>query len=158
MVAKKGSSYKENKDKVDKLLEKEEGRGLGTLKPYEEFKQRVYGHKEELVNLIKDVHRNNKKIIGYGASTKGNVILQFCGLTEKDIPFIAEVNTEKFGSFTPGTKIPIISEEKAREMNPDYFLVLPWHFRDFILKKEEKYLSQAGKIIFPLPSPQIVER
>ncbi len=75
-----------------------------------------------------------KRIIGYGASTKGNVILQFCNLTPKDIPFIAEVNKDKFGRYTPGTYIPIISENEARKMKPDYFLVLPWHFKENILR------------------------
>ena len=77
-------------------------------------------------------------------------------LTENEIPFIAEVNEEKFGSYTPGTKIPIISEKEAKDMNPDYFLVLPWHFKDNILAREEEYISKGGKFIFPLPEIEIV--
>jgi hypothetical protein len=68
-------------------------------------------------------------VLGYGASTKGNVTLQYCGITKEMLPYIAEVNDYKFGRTTPGTKIPIISEKEAHEMNPDYFFVLPRHFR-----------------------------
>ena len=95
-------------------------------------------------------------MFGYGASTKGNVLLQFCNLTKDDIPYIAEVNEDKFGSFTPGTGIKIISESEAKEMKPDYFLVLPWHFKASILEREKEYLENGGKFIFPLPDIEII--
>jgi len=82
--------------------------------------------------------------------------LQFCGLTKEHIPFIAEVNEQKFGCFTPGTNIPIISEEEARAMNPDYFLVLPWHFKSNIIDREKEFLANGGKFIFPLPEIEIL--
>ena len=94
--------------------------------------------------------------MGYGASTKGNVLLQFCGLTAKDIPAIAEVNSEKFGRVTPASHIPIVSEDDARAMNPDYLLVLPWHFKDNILRREKEYLANGGRFIFPFPEIEIV--
>jgi hypothetical protein len=93
--------------------------------------------------------------MGYGASTKGNVLLQFCNLTSDDIPYIGEVNSDKFGSFTPGSRIPIISEAEVISMKPDYLLVLPWHFRDGIIKKEKDYLASGGKFIFPMPEIEI---
>jgi hypothetical protein len=109
-----------------------------------------------LVRLLDGLVADGKRILGYGASTKGNVVLQFCGITEKQVMAIAEVNTEKFGAFTPGTHIPIISEAEARAMRPDYFLVLPWHFKDGILRREQEYLSQGGKMIFPFPEIEII--
>ena len=96
-----------------------------------------------------------KTILGYGASTKGNVILNFCGITSKDIPYIAEVNTDKFGCYTPGTLIPIISEQEARKMDPDYFFVFPWHFKDFILKKERATQEKKIQLVFPLPFMEV---
>ena len=84
------------------------------------------------------------------------MLLQFCGFTAKDIPYIAEVNPDKFGSYTPGSRIPIISEVEARAMKPDYFLVLPWHFKDGIIAREEAFLSAGGKMIFPFPEIEIV--
>lgn len=155
-AAKKNSSYSANSPIINWLLNQEEEMGLDTEKPYLEFAERVFRHRKNLTDLIKALVKDGKKVFGYGASTKGNVLLQFCGLTENEIPFIAEVNEEKFGSFTPGTKIPIISEKDAKAMNPDYFLVLPWHFKDSILAREEEYIANGGKFIFPLPEIEIV--
>jgi len=155
-AAKKNSKYHSNTPVINWLLNEEQEMGLNTIEPYKEFAERVLRHRKSLTDLIKALVADGKKIFGYGASTKGNVLLQFCGLTENEIPFIAEVNEEKFGSFTPGTKIPIISEKEAKAMSPDYFLVLPWHFRDSILAREEDFISNGGKFIFPLPEIEIV--
>ncbi len=130
--------------------------GLGTPKPYRDFEERVYRHREDLVRLIRALRADGKTILGYGASTKGNVLLQFCGFGSDDIAAIAEVNVDKFGCVTPGTHIPIVSEADARAMRPDYFLVLPWHFKDGILRREKEYLSAGGKMIFPFPEIEIV--
>ncbi|MBA3072632.1 MAG: methyltransferase, partial [Anaerolineae bacterium] len=90
-----------------------------------------------------------------GASTKGNVILQYCGITKNDLPYIAEVNPDKFGCYTPGTHIPIISEQQARDMQPNYFFVLPWHFRKSIIEREQEYLNKGGVLVFPLPEIEL---
>ncbi|MCX8480547.1 MAG: class I SAM-dependent methyltransferase [Sediminibacterium sp.] len=154
--AKKEAKYQENLPIINWLLNQENEMELNTIHPYLDFAKRVEKHRKNLRDLIVSLNNDNKKIFGYGASTKGNVLLQYCGLTNKEIPFIAEVNEEKFGSFTPGTHIPIISEQDAKAMKPDYFLVLPWHFKDNILQREENYLENGGKFIFPLPEIEIV--
>ena len=69
---------------------------------------------------------------------------------------IAEVNTSKWGCFTPGTKIPIVSEIEAKQMRPDYFMVLPWHFKENIIARESLYLDSGGHLVFPLPQIQII--
>jgi len=150
------SSRKVNSAVVDWMLEQEDRMGINTPKPYREFEEKVYRHREDLVRLIRGLVADGKKVFGYGASTKGNVVLQFCGLTSSEIPVIAEVNPEKFGRVTPGTHIPIVSEAEARAMKPDYFLVLPWHFKDGILRREKEYLASGGKFIFPFPEIEIV--
>ncbi len=156
-AAKAGNrSITQNLAVIDWLLEQEHRMGLNTPRPYRDFEERVFRHRDDLTRLIRALNADGKKILGYGASTKGNVVLQFCGLTNKDIPAIAEVNTEKFGCFTPGTHIPIIPEQEARAMKPDYFLVLPWHFKDGILRREKEYLTSGGKMIFPFPEIEIV--
>jgi hypothetical protein len=155
-AAKKRSSYASNTPIVNWMLKQEEEMGLDTPKPYREFEERVYRHRNNLSDLIRSLVADGKKVFGYGASTKGNVLLQFCNLTKEDIPYIAEVNEDKFGSFTPGTGIKIISEPEAKEMNPDYFLVLPWHFKASILEREKEYLENGGKFIFPLPDIEII--
>lgn len=141
---------------INWLLEQEDRMGLNTPRPYRDFEERVFRHRDDLTRLIRALNADGKKILGYGASTKGNVVLQFCGLTAKDIPAIAEVNQEKFGKVTPGSHIPIISEAEAKAMKPDYFLVLPWHFKDGILRREKEYLASGGKFIFPFPEIEIV--
>jgi hypothetical protein len=109
-----------------------------------------------LTRLVRALVADKKTVIGYGASTKGNVMLQFCSLGPDEIPAIAEGNPDKFGRFTPGTHIPIISEADARKMKPDYFLVLPWHFKESILRREREYLAAGGCMIFPFPEIEIV--
>lgn len=156
MAGSKTSSYKENVSRVEDVLRDENRKELHTLKPYEAFKKRVNAHKNELVEFIKKTKADGKTIYGYGASTKGNVILQFCSVTPDDIPLIAEVNKDKFGCFTPGTLIPIVSEEEARAKIPDYFMVLPWHFKENIVSREKPYLASGGKLFFPLPSLEVV--
>lgn len=155
-ACKKDAEYKSNTPIINWMLKQEEDMGLDTPKPYRDFEERVFKHRKNLKDLIEELVKDGKKIIGYGASTKGNVLLQFCGLTSEHIHYIAEVNPDKFGSFTPGTRIPIISEKEAREMKPDYFFVLPWHFKNGILEREKEFLANGGKFIFPLPEIEIV--
>ena len=141
---------------VDWLLTQEDRMGLCTPRPYRDFEERVFRHRDDLMRLLKSLAADNKKVFGYGASTKGNVVLQFCNITSAEVPFIAEVNPDKFGAFTPGTNIPIISEAEARAMRPDYFLVLPWHFKDNIVQREAEFLNAGGRMIFPFPEIEIV--
>ncbi len=155
-ACKNAAPYQSNLAVINWMLEQEGAMGLETLAPYQDFARRVFDHRASLTELIESLVADGKRIIGYGASTKGNVLLQFCGLTTKHIACIADVNEEKFGSFTPGTNIPIVSEREARALEPDYFLVLPWHFKDSILEREKEYLAKGGKFIFPMPEIEII--
>ncbi len=150
------STLKVNHAVINWLLEQEDRMGLNTPKPFQDFEERVFRHRNDLVRLVRALVADGKKVLGYGASTKGNVTLQFCGFTVADIPAIAEVNQEKFGHVTPGSHIPIVSEAEARAMKPDYFLVLPWHFKDGIIRREKDYLAAGGKMIFPFPEIEII--
>jgi hypothetical protein len=155
-ACKKAAKYKSNTPIINWMLKQEDDMGLDTPRPYRDFEERVFRHRKNLNELIEALVSDGKKIIGYGASTKGNVLLQFCNFTTAHLPFIAEVNEDKYGSYTPGTNIPIISENEARKMNPDYFLVLPWHFRNGIIEREKEFIASGGKFIFPLPEIEIV--
>ena len=159
MVAKKESTvFKENKTLVDKFLEQEMKEGYNEIKTYERFGSMVHEHKKELIELLTKLKSEGKKVYGYGASTKGNVMLQYCNITTDILPIIAEVNEDKFGSFTPGTLIPIISETEAKAQNPDYYLVMPWHFKENFLMREKAYLMQGGKLIFALPEIEVITK
>ena len=145
-----------NRAVIDWLLDQEDRMGLNTPRPYRDFEERVFRHREDLRRLLLALNADGKTVLGYGASTKGNAVLQFCGIGPELLPAIAEVNPEKFGRYTPGTLIPIVSEAEARAMNPDYFLVLPWHFKDGIVRREQEWIDAGGKMIFPFPEIEIV--
>jgi len=155
-VAKEDSPLTENHAVINWLLDQEKAMGLNTPRPYRDFEEHVFRHRDDVVRLIRALNADGKTVLGYGASTKGNVMLQFCGFTAEDIPAIAEVNEDKFGCYCPGTGIPIISEAEARAMDPDYFIVLPWHFKNGILEREKEFLERGGKMIFPFPEIEIV--
>jgi len=155
-ASKKSSDYPEALKKIRGIMEYERKIGYEDEDFFRFFVNQVFNHKTELNKVLDRLCAENKKIFGYGASTKGNVILQFCQLNSEKIPYVAEVNENKFGCFTPGTKIPIISEEEAKKIKPDYFLVLPWHFKKGIIKKEQAFLKNGGGLIFPLPKVEII--
>ncbi|MCB1544840.1 MAG: methyltransferase, partial [Rhodoblastus sp.] len=152
----KTTTRKANRPVIDWLLSQEERMGLATPRPYREFEERVFRHREDLRRLLRALRDDGKRIVGYGASTKGNVVLQYCGIGPDLVEAVAEVNPDKFGHVTPGSHIPIVSETDALKMKPDYYLVLPWHFKDNILQREQKFLADGGKMIFPFPEIEIV--
>lgn len=136
------------------LLEAERAGGLGTPEPYRTFAGRIRHHQE----VIRDFFAANrdKLVLGYGASTKGNVVIQYCGLTSREIPAILERYPQKVGLSTPGSRIPIISEEEGRARKPDYLFVFPWHFRAEIIRREQAFLDAGGHLVFPLPRFEVV--
>lgn len=129
---------------------------LDTETPYREFKENIERNKNDLLFFINQEKAKGKKVFVYGASTKGNVLLQYCELNEELVPFAAERNPRKWGARTLGSDIPIVSEEDARAMNPDYFLVLPYHFLDEMLRRENEFISRGGKFIVPVPYVKLV--
>ena len=155
-VAKKDSVHKEISTRIKSLLNEEKRKKYNEIKTQKNFFLNCKKNKILLVNLLKKLKKNNKTVYGYGASTKGNVILQYCRIKENLINKIVEINKFKYNRYTPGTKIKIISESDVKSINPDYYLVLPWHFKRNIIEREKKYLKKGGKLIFPLPKIQIV--
>jgi len=131
---------------------------VGKVETYERFSKSVSKHRERLFALLRKLKQEGEKVLGYGASTKGNVLIQYCGLNADLLSCIAEVNEDKFGAFTPGSRIPIVSEAEARSMKPDYFLVFPWHFRAGIVQREQEFLRGGGQFIFPLPKLDVVSK
>jgi len=153
ICAKKKSKHKANYQKISKVLDEEK---KINNKTYVQFNQRVNNVKKT-INLFLNGF-NKKKIIGYGASTKGNIVLNHCGISNKQLKFICDANPEKFGKYTPGSNIKIISKEKMRKLKPDYLFVLIWSFRKEVIKQEEKYIKAGGKLIFHLPMFHIVDK
>lgn len=123
----------------------------------ESFVERCEKNRKELKEFIDRELKDGKTISLYGASTKGNTLLQYYGIDGNMVMNAAERNPEKYGKRTPATNIPIISEEEMRKMKPNYLLVLPWHFKEEFVKREEEFLKEGGKIIFPLPEMEVCE-
>jgi hypothetical protein len=143
--------------RVQSLLDYENNKfDIGKLEVWEKFVSDIENLKKETVDFIKQEKAKGKIICGYGASTKGNTLLQWFGLDNTMIDAIAERSPYKFGLKTIGTNIPIFSEEEVRAMKPDYMLVLPWHFISEFVTREQEYLSNGGKFIVPCPKFEII--
>lgn len=142
-------------ESVSDILAEEKSRGFGDRRVYEQFADRVAKNKIDVLHFLNEFKKSGLKVVGLGASTKGNVILQYLGLTESDIAVIGDINPDKDGCVTPGTRIPIVSEVECLGRNPDILFVLPWHFRDFF--EQADHLKKYS-LFFPLPIPQFIER
>ncbi|SVC29669.1 uncharacterized protein METZ01_LOCUS282523, partial [marine metagenome] len=155
-VSRDDSVYKPNNSKLKETLRSENC--LHELEYYERFNNRILTHRDELLAMLNILSQTGKKIYGYGASTKGNVILNLCGIDKTLLPLICDANPEKHGLVTPGTKIDIISKDQMRLDRPDYLIVFIWHFRKEILESEVDYIMNGGTMIFVLPRVHIVNK
>ncbi len=152
VVAKNSSNYEENKEQINSILNNEVSKGLDTILPWIEFQKRIDTEKENLINFLENCKTKEQKVYGLGASTKGNVLLQYCDITAEQITAIGEVNKDKYGCYTPGTLIPIVSEDEALKSDAEYFLVLPWHFKEFFINNPK---FKNKKLLFPLPQVHV---
>jgi len=146
----------EDKDLIRQLQVNEFQMQLDTDTPYRAFQSRVEALRNEMVDLITSIHARYARVHVYGASTKGNVLLQWYGIDSFKIPYAADRNVDKVGALTLGTGIRIISEEDSRKMRPDYYLVLPWHFKKEFLMRERETINAGTGMIFPLPEITVV--
>jgi NDP-4-keto-2,6-dideoxyhexose 3-C-methyltransferase len=147
--------YQSEQAKINNLLQMENL--LNRVEPYDRFRNRVLSHRDEVRHCLQLIKDSGKKIYGYGASTKGNIVLNFCDIGPDTLPFISDRNPEKHGLVTPGSSIPIISYEQMRVEAPDYLFVLIWHFRKEVIREEQAFLNKGGKLIFNLPRLHVVD-
>jgi len=143
---------------VKKIYAEEDKMMLSNPATYREFAKRINSLKKITLDLIRSEKENGGSVIGLGASTKGNMLLQFFGIDKTLIPYLSERNPEKVGLRTLGTDIELISEERARDLNPSAMLVLIWFFKEELIKREQAYLRQGGKLYFPMPYPHVVTK
>ena len=153
ICAKKNSNYKSNKNKINYFLKEEK---KISNKDFDKFNLRMENSKKSLQLFL--LNQNKKDIIGYGASTKGNIVLNYNKLGANKIAYICDANVKKYGKFTPGTNIKIISKEKMRTLNPKFLLVLIWSFRSEIIKQEINYIKKGGNLVFHLPKFHIINK
>jgi len=148
----------ENYKLINDIRQKEFDLELDTDKPYTDFQQRIEKLKVELHDLLVKLKKEGKRVHVYGASTKGNTILQWCDIDHTLVDYAAERNPDKYGASTLGTNIPIISEADSRAMDPDYYLVLPWHFKEEFMQREQEALDKGTGFIFPVPVIEIYKK
>ncbi|MBI3335774.1 MAG: methyltransferase domain-containing protein [Candidatus Portnoybacteria bacterium] len=149
---------KTNARNLESLLRDEDKLELFSVKTYENFYKKMADLGKTIKGFILDERKRGKLVIGLGASTKGNVLLQFFGINKKALPYISEKNPDKVSLRTMGTDIELISEEKARGLKPSYMLVLPWYFKEEIVKREQEYIKAGGGLLFPMPYPHAVTK
>ena len=141
-----------NNKKIQKILS-DEKRYNANLNMYNDFKKNISKEKDKFLDFLKTAKEENKLVVGLGASTKGNVMLQHYNINNELISFIGDVNPDKHGSFTPKSLIPIVSEENVIEMNPDYYVIIPWHFKKHFISLEK---FKDKRLVFPLPFFEIL--
>ena len=156
LASKKNSESDEHCDEFIALLNSEVREELNTRNKLIEYSNSVIFHRNALIKVIDEFLLQGKTISALGASTKGNVLLQYCSLDRTKISMIGDVNQDKFGCVTPGTHIPIVPESKVFELNPDVILILPWHFEETFTKKTKSFVKNGGIVIFPLPTLKLL--
>jgi NDP-4-keto-2,6-dideoxyhexose 3-C-methyltransferase len=147
--------YEPQTAKIQKVLEEEAE--LDTAAPYTRLKNRILTHRDDVRAFFRMAKAGGKKVYGYGASTKGNIVLNYCGIGTTDLASIGDRNPEKDGLITPGARIPIISHEKLRQLNPEFLFVLIWHFRKEVIRDEVELLKRGCKLVFDLPRLHVVD-
>jgi len=146
------------KSSVKKLLDIEKGNEVLNEKDLKKFAVKVGKHKISLVNYLVKLKRKGERIVGYGASGRGNVLLNYCGITNNYIDYIVDESPERYGRFTPGTHIPIVKPEVFRKDKVKYCLLLAWNYKDMILSKEKEFVKKGGKFILPLPRIRLIPK
>jgi NDP-4-keto-2,6-dideoxyhexose 3-C-methyltransferase len=134
----------------------EEQTRVNTIDAVHAFGKRVESLKERTIDLLTSLKKQGKRVYGYGASTKGNTLLQYYGIDSSLMSAIAERQAQKVGKLTAGSWIPIVSEDEMRAARPDYLFVLPWHFMNEFYRREQSFLRGGGKFIVPLPDLQVI--
>jgi NDP-4-keto-2,6-dideoxyhexose 3-C-methyltransferase len=161
LFVRRGSRFSpegEDAELLQRLRVREFEMALDAAEPYERFAAAAERVREDLAAMCRQLVAEGKTIHVYGASTKGNTILQYAGIDHTLVPYAADRNPDKHGSETIGTKIPIISEAASRELQPDYYLALPWHFLDEFCEREHEFLDRGGQFIVPMPEVRLVSR
>ena len=155
VAAHKSSSYVANNTRIEGIRSTELNKRARGMSLYLDFRKNVESHRVQLIEIIQKYNDKNMRVFGLGASTKGNVLLQYCGFGPENLIAIGEINPDKNGAYTPGSWIPIVSESEVLRQKPDVLLVLPWHFRSFF---EQSKTFQGLNLLFPLPKISLTSR
>ncbi|MEK6872571.1 MAG: class I SAM-dependent methyltransferase [Nanoarchaeota archaeon] len=147
----------EKSERLKNYLEKEKQKEINTIKPYLEFVKRIEANKEKFVSLIINFKKQGKKIVSYGAASKGTIVQNYCNLGPEIIDYVSDSTLYKQGLYTPGKHIPIVSPEVFHNDNADYAILFAWNHVEEIMEKEQEFLKRGGRFIVHLPEPRILE-
>ena len=143
-------------DKISAWLEKEEQIGLLDRNAYARYKEKVEAIRDELLDILRGIKAQGKKVIGYGAAAKGNTLLNYYQIGNDTLDFIADKNQLKHGMYSPGMHIPVVSTDEIARAKPDYMLILAWNLADEIIAQQSEFKAGGGKFIIPFPKPVII--
>ena len=154
----KKNDKRKNTKRLSKYLTIEMNLGLNKFNTYKKFAQRVQKSKKDLLNLLKNLKKKNKKIISYGATYKSTTVFNYCKIGTKYLDYVVDTTSNKQGKFTPGQHIPIISPEKGFNNNVDYAFLGAWNFKKEIIQKEKDFIKNGGKFITHIPNVKIITK
>ncbi len=152
----KQTTYADHAAEITALAKKEKDAGMVDLPSYIEFNEKVKANGEAIISMLKELHRDGKTVVGYGAPAKGNTLLNYCGIGTDLLDYTVDKNPMKVGLYTPGMHIPVLPASKLLEDQPDYVMILAWNFADEIMQQQQEYQRRGGKFIIPIPHPKIV--
>lgn len=156
LISKNSSSRQESTMAIADLLNLEKNLGLDQIKNYKKFGTKIKKLKKEISQTLSKLKKKGKTVVGYGASARGNILMNYCHIGRKELDFIVDSTPYKQGLYTPGTKIQILPEEEIIKRRPEYVLILAWNFAEEIMTKQKKYKNMGGKFIIPVPYVQII--
>ncbi len=142
-------------ENVDALLQKEADKGMNSLAYYDHFQQKALQVKLDLTDFLVQQKKGNKKVAAYGAAAKGNTLLNYCGIKNDLIAFVADANPHKQNKFLPASHIPVVNEQYLKDQQPDYVIILPWNLKEEVMNQLSYIRNWGGKFVIPIPSLQI---
>ncbi len=143
-------------ENISKYLQIEDEKEIYSETKLRSFSKKVHQHRQELMNLLYDIKKQNKTIVGISSPAKGNTLLNFCKIGPELLNYVTERNPLKINKFTPGMHIPVNSDDELLKHTPDYALILAWNFSEEIIKNNLDYQKKGGKFIIPIPKPKII--
>ncbi len=150
------NQYADRYAEIEPMIEAERGAGMSDFARYEKLAADTAANRRDILQLLEELKREGRTVVGYGAPAKGNTLLNYCGITPELLPYTVDKSHLKIGLYTPGTHIPVLPASTLIERQPDYALILAWNFAEEIMRQQQEYRERGGRFIIPIPVPKVV--